>query len=264
MRTAFIEALTDMAMRDPRVTLIVGDLGFGVVQEFARQFPKQFLNVGVAEQNMTGVAAGMALSGRVVFTYSIANFPTLRPLEQLRNDVCYHQANVVTVAVGGGLAYGSLGMSHHATEDLAVMRSLPGRFAILLVIPACTLDLGGDDGGGDDDRPPMTDPPPDPMTDATRVIGTNPSINAQAPDWATVWINYPSIDCDRVDTYGAELAVRVDVAYERMLAETGLVPASPEPFVQGWLALARESPDHLWRVTDWVPDGEPQPACYVW
>jgi transketolase len=136
MRTAFIDALTKLAERDRRVTLIVGDLGFGVVQEFARRFPRQFLNVGVAEQNMTGVAAGMALSGRVVFTYSIANFPTLRPLEQLRNDVCYHQANVVAVAVGGGLAYGSLGMSHHATEDLAMMRSLPGMTVIAPGDPA--------------------------------------------------------------------------------------------------------------------------------
>ena len=125
MRSTFIKTLCEMAERDPRVTLIVGDLGFGVVVDFARRFPDQFLNVGVAEQNMTGVAAGMAMSGRIVFTYSIANFPTLRCFEQIRNDVCYHRANVTVVAVGGGLAYGSLGMTHHATEDLAVMRSLP-------------------------------------------------------------------------------------------------------------------------------------------
>lgn len=126
MRTTFIEKLTEMAASDPRVTLVTGDLGFGVVQQFAERFPNQFLNAGVAEQNMTGIAAGMALSGRIVFTYSIANFPTLRPLEQIRNDVCYHNANVTVVAVGGGLAYGALGMSHHATEDLAILRSLPG------------------------------------------------------------------------------------------------------------------------------------------
>jgi transketolase len=125
MRTAFINTITEMARRDPRVTLVVGDLGFGVVTDFARQFPGQFLNAGVAEQNMTGVAAGMAMAGRVVFTYSIGNFPTLRCLEQIRNDVCYHKANVVVTAVGGGFAYGALGMSHHATEDLAILRSLP-------------------------------------------------------------------------------------------------------------------------------------------
>ncbi|MGO8689536.1 MAG: transketolase family protein [Thermoguttaceae bacterium] len=125
MRTAFIKTITEMAQRDPRVTLVVGDLGFGVVTDFAQRFPNQFLNAGVAEQNMTGVAAGMALAGRVVFTYSIGNFPTLRCLEQIRNDVCYHKANVVVTAVGGGFAYGALGMSHHATEDLAILRSLP-------------------------------------------------------------------------------------------------------------------------------------------
>ena len=126
MRTAFIEALTRCAERDRRITLVVGDLGYGVVGEFARRFPDQFLNAGVAEQNMTGLAAGMALCGKIVFTYSIANFPTLRCLEQIRNDVCYHRADVKVVSVGGGLGYGALGMSHHATEDLAILRALPG------------------------------------------------------------------------------------------------------------------------------------------
>lgn len=125
MRGAFFRALLTLAERDPRINLIVGDLGFGVVEEFARRFPERFLNAGIAEQNMTGIAAGMALSGKIVFTYSIANFPILRCLEQVRNDVCYHNANVKIVAVGGGLAYGSLGATHHATEDLAIMRSLP-------------------------------------------------------------------------------------------------------------------------------------------
>ncbi len=114
-----------LAAEDDRVCLVTGDLGFGVVGPFAAKFPGQFVNVGVAEQNMTGVAAGMALCGKVVFTYSIANFPTLRCLEQIRNDVCYHHANVKIVSVGGGLAYGALGASHHATEDIAVMRALP-------------------------------------------------------------------------------------------------------------------------------------------
>jgi len=125
MRTSFIETLTELAAEDSRITLIVGDLGFGMVTDFAKRFPDQFLNVGVAEQNMTGVAAGMALAGKIVFAYSIGNFPTLRCLEQIRNDICYHDANVVVVAGGGGLAYGALGMTHHATEDLAIMRSLP-------------------------------------------------------------------------------------------------------------------------------------------
>jgi transketolase len=125
MRTAFFRKLLDLAAQDERINLVVGDLGFGLVEPFAEKFPRQFLNAGVAEQNMTGVSAGMALSGKVVFTYSIANFPILRCFEQIRNDVCYHRANVKIVAVGGGLCYGALGMTHHATEDIAVMRALP-------------------------------------------------------------------------------------------------------------------------------------------
>lgn len=125
MRSTFIQTLAEAAASDPRVTLVVGDLGFGVVVDFAKRFPSQFLNAGVAEQNMTGVAAGMAMAGKIVFTYSIANFPTIRCLEQIRNDICYHNANVVVVVVGGGYSYGALGMTHHATEDLALMRALP-------------------------------------------------------------------------------------------------------------------------------------------
>jgi transketolase len=137
MRGAFFRALLESAERDDRVHLVVGDIGYGVVEEFARRFPKRFLNAGVAEQNMTGIAAGMALSGKIVFTYSIANFPILRCLEQVRNDVCYHNANVKIVAVGGGLAYGSLGATHHATEDLAILRSLP---QMLVVAPGDPLE----------------------------------------------------------------------------------------------------------------------------
>lgn len=130
MRTAFIQQLEKIAAEDARATLVVGDLGFGVVVNFRDRFPNQFVNAGVAEQNMTGLAAGMALSGRVCFTYSIANFPTLRCLEQIRNDVCYMEAPVVVVAVGGGTAYGALGATHHATEDIAVLRALPGMMVV--------------------------------------------------------------------------------------------------------------------------------------
>jgi transketolase len=126
MRSRFFADLLAAASTDPNIILITGDLGFGVVEPFAQACPGQFVNAGVAEQNMTGLAAGMALAGGRVFTYSIANFPTLRCLEQIRNDIAYHGADVTVVAVGGGLAYGALGMSHHATEDLAVMRAIPG------------------------------------------------------------------------------------------------------------------------------------------
>lgn len=125
MRTAFIQTLIECARTNERLFLLVGDLGYSVVEPFRQEFPGRFINVGVAEQNMTSIATGLALSGKIVFTYSIANFPTLRCLEQIRNDVCYHNANVKIVAVGGGFAYGAQGMTHHATEDLAIMRALP-------------------------------------------------------------------------------------------------------------------------------------------
>lgn len=126
MRTAFINALMAAAERDERIWLLTGDLGYSVLEPFAERFPDRYINVGIAEQNMTGVAAGLAMAGKTVLTYSIANFPTLRCLEQIRNDVCYHGLNVKVVAVGGGMAYGSLGYTHHAVEDLAIMRTLPG------------------------------------------------------------------------------------------------------------------------------------------
>jgi transketolase len=126
MRDAFIRALSDLAEQDERIMLVNGDLGFNVLADFIHRFPGQYLNAGIAEQNMTAVACGMALTGARAYTYSIGNFPTLRCLEQLRNDVCYHNADVTVVAIGGGLSYGQLGISHFATEDLAVMRSMPG------------------------------------------------------------------------------------------------------------------------------------------
>ncbi|WP_315792646.1 MULTISPECIES: transketolase family protein [unclassified Bradyrhizobium] len=125
MHDSFVKALENLAESDPRIILITGDLGFRVLNSYSQRFPDQFVNAGVAEQNMTAMACGMALSGARVFTYSIGNFPTLRCMEQLRNDVCYHRADVVVVAVGGGFSYGKLGMSHFATEDLAMMRTLP-------------------------------------------------------------------------------------------------------------------------------------------
>lgn len=139
MRTAFFDAVTELATADRRVMLMTGDLGFGHVERFAARFPDQFLNVGVAEQNLAGVATGLALSGRHVFAYSIGNFPTVRCLEQIRNDICYHRAQVTVVTSGAGLAYGSLGMSHHVTEDLAIMRSLPN---MTVIAPGDPIEAG--------------------------------------------------------------------------------------------------------------------------
>ncbi len=125
MRNAFIRGLTALAERDDRVVFLTGDLGYKLFDDFAERFPGRFLNAGVAEQNMVGVAAGLALEGFRPFVYSIATFATLRCLEQIRDDVCYNGLAVTVVGVGGGFSYGANGPTHHATEDLAVMRALP-------------------------------------------------------------------------------------------------------------------------------------------
>jgi transketolase len=136
LRTTFIQTLTKIADHNPNVWLLCGDLGFSVLEDFASRHPGRFLNVGVAEQNLAGMAAGLALSGKTVFIYSIGNFPTLRCLEQLRNDVCYHGADVKVVAIGAGFAYGSQGYTHHAIEDVAIMGTLPGMEVFVPCDPA--------------------------------------------------------------------------------------------------------------------------------
>lgn len=125
MRTNFINQLIEEARNNDRIFLVVGDLGYHVIEPFAKEFPDRFMNVGIAEQNMAGVAAGLAMSGFNVYFYSIGNFPTLRCLEQIRNDIAYHKANVKVVAVGGGYAYGSLGATHQATEEIGALRVMP-------------------------------------------------------------------------------------------------------------------------------------------
>lgn len=135
MRKVFNQELLKIAEKDSRVFMILADIGYGEIEGFANAFPKRFVNCGVAEQNMTGVACGVAMEGNIAITYSIANFPTLRCLEQIRNDVCYHNANVKIVIIGGGVAYGELGISHHSTEDIAIMRALPN----MVVLAPCDL-----------------------------------------------------------------------------------------------------------------------------
>lgn len=126
MRDRFIKSLIHEAESNENLMLIVGDLGYGVIDEFEKRFPAQFINAGVAEQNMIGMAAGLAKIGYKVYVYSIANFPTFRCLEQIRNDIAYHNLDVSIVAIGAGFSYGTLGYSHHAIEDFAIMRSIPG------------------------------------------------------------------------------------------------------------------------------------------
>lgn len=125
MRTNFINQLIEEARHNDRIFLVVGDLGYHVIEPFAQEFPDRFMNVGISEQNMAGVAAGLAMSGYNVYFYSIGNFPTLRCLEQIRNDIAYHKANVKVVSVGAGYAYGSLGATHQATEDIGALRAIP-------------------------------------------------------------------------------------------------------------------------------------------
>jgi transketolase len=132
MRDAFVEALLKEAKEDKNIILITGDLGFGVLDKFQRELPNQFINSGVNEQAMMGMAAGIASTGKRVFVYSIGNFPTLRCLEQIRNDICLMNNPVVVVSVGAGYAYGPQGYTHHALEDIAVMRALPN---MEIVIP---------------------------------------------------------------------------------------------------------------------------------
>jgi transketolase len=125
VRTAFIQKLLKLAEQDKNIFLLCGDLGYSVLEPFQNQFPERFLNMGIAEQNMLGTAAGLAAEGFNVFVYSIGNFPTLRVMEQIRYDICYHNMNVKIIAVGGGYAYGALGTSHHTTEELGMLRTIP-------------------------------------------------------------------------------------------------------------------------------------------
>jgi transketolase len=125
MRNAFIDSLCEIAHQRNDIVLLCGDLGYSVLERFADAFPDRYFNVGIAEQNMAGMAAGLAMAGKTVVTYSIANFAVARCLEQIRNDICYHNCNVIVVSVGTGVAYGSQGYTHHGIEDMAFTRVLP-------------------------------------------------------------------------------------------------------------------------------------------
>jgi transketolase len=141
MRKAFIETLIELAEKDENIYLLTGDLGFSVFEPFSRRFPKRFINCGAAEQNMMGVAAGLALSGKKPYVYSIIPFVTMRCFEQIRNDVCYQNLDVKIVGVGSGLAYGSLGATHHAIEDIGILRTLPNMIILSPADPFETREL---------------------------------------------------------------------------------------------------------------------------
>ena len=125
MRNAFVNTLCKLAAEDKKIFLLVGDMGFGFVNIFQENYPSRFINAGIAEQNMAAVAAGLALEGNKVFVYSLANFASLRCLEQVRNCVAYQKANVKIVSSGAGMFYSTLGITHTSTEDLSVMRTVP-------------------------------------------------------------------------------------------------------------------------------------------
>ena len=141
MRTAFIETLTQLAKKDDTVFLITPDMGYSVLEKFRDEFPNQFLNSGIAEQNTISVAAGLASSGYTVFVYSIIPFVTMRCFEQVRLDLAYNNTNVKLVGIGAGLTYGSLGASHHAIEDIAIMRSIPNMTVLCPGDPIETREL---------------------------------------------------------------------------------------------------------------------------
>ena len=150
MRRAFVETLTELASRDPRILLLTGDLGFMVLEPFANAYPGRFFDAGIAEQNMVGVATGLAEAGFIPFVYSIVTFAVLRPFEFIRNGPIAHRLPVRIVGVGGGFEYGTNGISHYGLEDIGVLRTQP---SLTIVCPcdggqartaiAATWDLPG-------------------------------------------------------------------------------------------------------------------------
>lgn len=138
MRNAFAEELTALAALDPRIVLLSGDIGNKLFDNFKKLFPSRFYNCGVAEANMTGVAAGLAMCGLRPITYTIASFNTLRCLEQIKLDICYHNVPVIIVGVGAGLSYSTLGGSHHACDDIAILKSIPN---LTIAAPADSFEV---------------------------------------------------------------------------------------------------------------------------
>ncbi|MEW6618931.1 MAG: transketolase C-terminal domain-containing protein [bacterium] len=125
MRTAFVDELSNIVKQDKNVILITGDMGYSVFENFQKQFPQNFINAGISEANMVGIAAGLALAGKKIFLYTFASFDTMRSFEQVRIDLCYQNLNVNIIGLGGGITYGKEGSTHQALEDIALMKSLP-------------------------------------------------------------------------------------------------------------------------------------------
>ncbi len=134
MRTTMVNKVLEFKKKNDNVMFVTGDLGYGALEPIQDMFKEDFINCGIAEQNMISFSSGLALNNKKVFCYSISTFPTLRCLEQIRNDVCYHNADVTIINIGTGLEYGSLGITHHSTEDIGCMRTMPN---MKVYVPSC-------------------------------------------------------------------------------------------------------------------------------
>lgn len=139
MRIAFVNTLFEMAKKDKRIMLLTADLGFSVFEQYVKELPGQYLNVGIAEQNMVGLAAGMAIEGKIPIVYSIIPFATMRNFEQIRNDVCYQNLNVKIIGVGAGFSYGPYGHTHHGIEDIGILRTLAN---LIILCPGDPIETG--------------------------------------------------------------------------------------------------------------------------
>ena len=141
MRTTFVKTLIELARKDDRIFLLTPDMGYSVLEPFRDEFPDRFLNTGIAEQNTIGVAAGLSLTGKIVYVYSIIPFVTMRCFEQVRLDLAYNETNVKLVGIGAGMTYGPLGPSHHGIEDIAIMRAIPNMTVLCPGDPIETSEL---------------------------------------------------------------------------------------------------------------------------
>ena len=140
-RTTFIQTLIELARKDERIFLLTPDMGYSVLEKFRDEFPDRFLNCGIAEQNTISLAAGLAASGKIVYVYSIIPFVTMRCFEQVRLDLAYNNTNVKLIGIGAGFTYGSAGTSHHAIEDIAIMRCIPNMTVLCPGDPIETREL---------------------------------------------------------------------------------------------------------------------------
>src|SRR3989344_6665324 len=143
MRNTIINGIHAAARQNKDIMFLTGDIGYSVIEKFVAEFPDRVLNAGIAEQNMIGVAAGLALAGKKFFVYTIVPFATMRCFEQIRVDVCYQNLDLTIIGIGGGYAYGTLGTTHFGLEDLALMRSLPNMKVVAPADPLETEKLFG-------------------------------------------------------------------------------------------------------------------------